>query len=164
MSYTKEQIINVLHSTFNSEAEKIEFTQENNGNWLFRVYPHDNKDLGELSQMAQELYDSALFDVTMDIDCLEIEYLNPYVLDKNQFHILYEAINQWISFDDNQIKSLKKRFNALNVKYINNPFFKSVMSGLENKKKLSKKQFDELEYLLKYGTTRYENNLFSTKN
>lgn len=162
--YTKEQIKEVLWNTFNSEAEAIELTDENNGNWLFRVYPHDNIELGKLSEMAVELYDSALFDVTMHDDCLEIEYNNPYVLERKQFHLLYETFNKWISFDDKQVASLKKKFASLNVKYASNAFFKSIMSSLEAKKKLSMKQWEELNYLLANGRTRYEAGILSTKN
>jgi len=164
MSYTKEEIKNVLWDTFNIEAEAIELTDENNGNWLFKVYPTEDTELGVLSNMAQELYDSYLFEVTMRGDHLDIEYLNPYVLERKQFHLLYEALNKWISFDDKQIASLKKKFASLNVKYANNPFYKSVMAGLEDKKKLSMKQWEELSYLLANGKTKYEAGILSTKN
>lgn len=162
--FTKDEITEVLWSTFNTEAEAIELTDENNGNWLFRIYPHNDIELGKLSEMAQELYDSYLFEVTMHKDHLEIEYLNPYVLEHKQFNIIREAINKWISFDDKQVESIKKKFIGLNVKYANNPFFKSIISALESKKKLSQKQWDELEYLLVNGKTKYEAGILTTKN
>lgn len=164
MSYTVEDIKTVLWNTFNLDAEAIELTDENNGQYKFNVFPTDDISLETLSSMAEDLYDSDLFDVTMYRDHLEIIFLNPYMMAKESFTLLRENINTWISFDDKQVASLKKRFNMLNVKYHSNQFFKSIMKQLEEKKKLSKKQFDELKYLIDRGRTRYEDGILSTKN
>jgi len=162
--YTKDDIKEVLWNTFNSQADAIEFTDDNGGNFKFNVFPNETVQLGELSNMAQELFDSELFDVTMHNDCLEIEYLNPYVLERKQFSMLYEAINKWISFDDKQVASLEKKFVSLNVKYAHNTFFKSIMAALNSKKKLSAKQWEELSFLLSNGRTKYEAGILTTKN
>lgn len=162
--YTSEEIKTILWNTFNLTVEAIELIDENNGCYKFNVYPEETSSLNDITAIAEDLYDSGLFDITLKNDYLEIEYLNPYVLEKKQFSLIYESINSWISFDDNQVNSLKKKFNTVNIKYHNNTFYTSIMKQLEDKKKLSKKQFDELKYLLDNGITRYEAGVLSTKN
>jgi len=164
MGYSVEEIKTILWNTFNLEADAIELTDENNGQYKFNVFPTDDVKLETLSVMAEDLYDSDMFDVTMYRDHLEIQFLNPFVLERKSFSLIRENITQWISFDDKQVASLKKRFNMLNVKYHSNPFFKSIMKQLEENKKLSKKQFDELKYLIDRGRTRYEDGILTTKN
>ena len=162
--YTPEDIKNVLQNTFADCAERIELAGDNEGNYRYYVYPGPDVTLGELSSKAQELYDSDLFDVTMLRDKLEVEYLNPFVLERKQFAIVYESAGKWITFDDKQVANLKNHFSRLNVKYHSNTFFKSIMEQLETKKKLSKKQFDELLFLIKNGKTKYEAGVLSKKN
>lgn len=164
ITYTPEEIKTVLWNVFNLEADAIEFTDDNGGQYMFNVFPTPDTKLGALSDMAQELFDSDLFDVTMKGDHLEIEYLNPYVMERKSFTMLREAITQWISFDDTQVKNMEKRFNTVHIKYHNNPFYASVVKQLKDKKKLSKKQFDEFKYLIDNGQTRYEAGVLSTKN
>ena len=164
MEYKVEDIKTVLWNTFKDTVSKIELNDENNGKYIFHVYPEETSTLNQISNISTELYDTELFDVTTERDHLVIEFENPFVLEHKQFKFINESMNQWISFDDKQIASLNKRFQGLNVKYHQNPFFKSIIKQLNDNKKLSKKQFNELKYLIEYGQTRYEANLLTTKN
>lgn len=164
ITYTQEEIRTVLWNVFNLEADAIEFIDDNGGQYIFKVFPTEDTKLGTLSDMAQDLFDSDLFDVTMKGDHLEIEFLNPYVMSRESFTMVRENIAQWISFDDTQVKNMEKRFNMVHIKYHNNPFYISVMKQLKEKKKLSKKQFDELKHLIETGQTRYEAGVLTTKN
>jgi len=167
IKYTKEEIKTVLWNVFKMDAANIEFVgdnDDNGGQYIFNVFPTGDTKLGTLSNMAQELFDSDLFDVTMKGDHLVITYLDPYVMSRESFTMMRESIAQWISFDDVQIKSMEKRFNTVHIKYHSDPFYISVMKQLKEKKKLSKKQFDEFKYLIENGQTRYEAGVLSTKN
>ena len=163
-NYTSKEIEEVLWNTFNLEAEAIEFTDDNNGNYKFNVFPVDDIKLGTLSDMAEELYETDLFDVTMREDHLEIEFLNPFVLERKQFRLMREALLNVVEFDDNKIKYYTKLYNTLQLTVQNNPFVKSVWNRFITKKKLSKKQWDELEYILKNGKTKYAAGILTTKN
>ena len=164
MDYSVEDIKTVLWNTFNLEADAIELTDENNGCYKFNVFPTDDTSLDTLATMAEDLYDSQLFDIITRRDHIEVEYLNPFVLERKAFTLLREAITQWISFDDAQVKNLKKRFDMVHIKYHANPFYMSVMKQLTDKKKLSKKQWEELKYLIENGRTKYEAGILTTKN
>lgn len=85
-----------------------------------------------------------------------------YVPSYEEFH---EAkVTVWKQFDDQQIGRLKKLWNMQHIKYHNNNFFNSIMKQLEDKKKLTERQFDELNYLLTNGRTKYEAGILTTKN
>lgn len=75
----------------------------------------------------------------------------------------FQENKQYVEFDDNKIKYFKKLFSFLSPKH-NTHFWNSIMTQMEQNKKLTKKQFDELEYLLKNGKSRYEAGVLSTKN
>jgi hypothetical protein len=71
---------------------------------------------------------------------------------------------EYKEFTDQELKYVLNIWdNHMHIKYHNNPFFKSVVSQLKKNKRLTKKQWVELEFLLKHGQTRYEAGL-STKN
>lgn len=161
--YSTEEIKQVLWNVFNTEAENIELTDENNGNYKFNVFPEDDATIESLIEISEDLYSSGLFTMHVADGILKIEYLNPYVLERKEFSFLYEHVNPTIKFEDTQVTALKKQFGNLNFKYAANPFYKSVMNQLENKKQLSKKQYDELTFLLQNGKTRYEAGMLSTK-
>lgn len=73
------------------------------------------------------------------------------------FKKLFEgSLKTSIEFTDEQIKNLEKRFNMVHIKYHNQPFFPSIIKTLKDRKKLSERQWAELEFLLKNGQTRYE--------
>ncbi len=166
--YTPEQIKNILWNVFELTVENIEFVNENDGNYIFHVYLEDDTMTSEYWNKLEELNDSDLFDIENKGNYFKIMYLNPYVLEFYQFKRIYEMVNEntgsWISFDDKQVKSLVDNFNRQNVKYHSNNFFKSIISQLQTKKKLSKIQFDNLNFLLKNGKTKYEAGLISNRN
>lgn len=49
------------------------------------------------------------------------------------------------------------------VKY-HNKFFKSIINSLKKNKSLTKKQWDQLNYLITKGKTMYEDGILTTKN
>lgn len=95
-----------------------------------------------------------LMDVTQD----DLDYVPSF----EEFH--ENKITMWKEFDDTQIARLKKLWSFQHVKYHNNNFFASIMKQLEDKKKLTQKQFDELEFLLQNGRSKYEAGVLTTKN
>lgn len=164
MDYSADEIKNVLWATFNLEADAIELTDENGGCYKFNVFPNEDSTMDTIASMAEDLYESELFDVTNRGEHLEIEYLNPFILERRAFTIIRENINNWISFEDAQIKRIETLFNQVSIKYHNNQFFPSIMKTLKEKKKLSKKQWEELKFLIDNGLTKYEAGVLSTKN
>lgn len=68
-----------------------------------------------------------------------------------------------IEFTDNRIKSILIQFDQQHVKY-HNKFFKSIINSLKKNKSLTKKQWDQLNYLITKGKTMYEDNYLTTKN
>jgi hypothetical protein len=76
----------------------------------------------------------------------------------------YEAITEiqnsgnYIIFDnENELKYYKNLWNSLHVKYTQyNKYFPQLFNQMVGKKKLSRLQWAELEFLLKNGKSRYE--------
>jgi len=62
-------------------------------------------------------------------------------------------------FTDSEIVYYKKLWNSLNLKYTNNQFFSSLWLKVLDKKRLTKNQWRELEFLLKNGKSRYESGI-----
>ena len=80
---------------------------------------------------------------------------------------IYEEFNNLSEgkvFDDSQINYYQNIWGSLNIKYTNNPFYKSLFIKLKNKSPLSTKQWNELEFLLKNGKSRYESGDLGPKN
>jgi len=71
---------------------------------------------------------------------------------------IYENFQQSnrVFFNDSQISNYQKMWDWLPEKYRNNSFFLNVWQQMRSKKSLTKKQWTELEYLLKNGKSRYE--------
>jgi len=59
-------------------------------------------------------------------------------------------------FNDAEILYWTKLWNSLNIKYRNNQFFSKLWKQMTSKKHLTKKQWTEMEFLLKNGKSRYE--------
>ncbi len=167
--YTADDIKTVLWNTYKETCGKIDIVNSEGPNYVYKVYPDIDSTLEEISNLSEELFETDLFDIEFKRDPENKEYLlvtflnEEIVFEKKQFLFLLENSNT-IEFTDDQIKNRVKRFDSLNIKYHNNNFFKSIMSTLKTKKKLSKKQNDELDYLLKHGKTMYENGYLTTKN
>jgi len=59
-------------------------------------------------------------------------------------------------FTDSELSYWNKLWNSLNIKYHNNQFFSKIWDLMKTKKSLTKKQWLEMEFLLKNGKSRYE--------
>jgi len=59
-------------------------------------------------------------------------------------------------FTDSEIAYYQRSWDWLHEKYRNNQFFSKIWNQAKTKKSLTKKQWIELEFLLKNGKSRYE--------
>jgi hypothetical protein len=59
-------------------------------------------------------------------------------------------------FTENEISYYQRMWDFLPERYRNNRFFKSIWNQAKSKRSLSKKQWTELEFLLRNGKSRYE--------
>jgi hypothetical protein len=77
---------------------------------------------------------------------------------------LYENFHDQnrVFFTDSQISYYQKMWDWLPERYRNNSFFSNVWQQMRSKKSLTKKQWTELEYLLKNGKSRYEAGILPT--
>jgi hypothetical protein len=77
---------------------------------------------------------------------------------------LYENFNQVErkEFADTEIQYYQKLWDWLHEKYRYNKFFLNLWNQVKSKKSLTKKQWIELEYLLKNGKSRYEAGILPT--
>jgi hypothetical protein len=75
----------------------------------------------------------------------------------------FQENKQYVEFDESKIKYYKKLFSFLSSKH-NTPYWNSMIQKMEQDKKLTKKQFEELDFLLKNGKSKYEAGVLSTKN
>jgi hypothetical protein len=66
--------------------------------------------------------------------------------------------NDEVIFDDeSKLRYYKRLWDSLNIKYTQyNTFFPKIFKKMMEKKKLSRLQWAELEFLLKNGKSRYE--------
>ena len=71
---------------------------------------------------------------------------------------LYENFidSQRKEFTDSEISYFQKLWDSLHQKYRYNQFFVKLWNQAKDKKYLSKKQWTQLEYLLRNGRTQYE--------
>lgn len=158
--YSQDEIKKVLWNTFQETVSKIEYI----GNNIYHVYPDIDATLDDIANISEELYDTELFDITLEREYLVVEYLGEYVLEKKQFLFINENLNETITFTDDQIKYVMQRYNTLHSKYHNDNFFAPMVKKLQKNKKLSKKQNDQLQFLIKNGKSMYEAGVLTTKN
>ena len=62
-------------------------------------------------------------------------------------------------FTDAEIQYYEKLWGWIPYKYHSNQFFSKMWNKLKNKKELTKRQWLELEFLLKNGKSRYESGI-----
>lgn len=158
--FSIEEIKKVLWNTFQETVSKIDYIGDN----IYYVYPDRDATLDDIANISEELYDTELFDITLEREYLVIEYLGEYVLEKKQFMYMHETLNHTIEFNDGQIKNVMQRYNGLHSKYHNDNFFAPMIKKLQKNKKLTKKQNDQLQFLLKNGKSMYEAGYLTTKN
>lgn len=103
--------------------------------------------------------------IVKDHICQTLINMNPeedgYVPSFDEFR---EAKTIFKEFDDTQIARIKKLWSFQHAKYHQNNFFVSIIKQLEDKKKLSQRQYDELQFLLDNGRSKYEAGVLTTKN
>lgn len=67
-------------------------------------------------------------------------------------------------FTESEIRYYQKAWNSLPQKYYYNKFFSSIWDQAKRRRSLSLKQWRELEFLLKNGTSRYEAGILPSNN
>jgi hypothetical protein len=64
--------------------------------------------------------------------------------------------SKYKDFTESEIAYYQRLWDFLHFRYRNNKFFSSLWDKLISKKRLTKNQWIELEFLLKNGKSRYE--------
>ena len=168
MLYTETEIKDVLWNIFTTYAKEIKFLEQIGEEFWYEVILEDEITVDDMNDIRSELDKSDLFDaINKGSDKMLIKYVGENnLMDVQEFKKFNEKINEnkeIMSFEDTQIKMYKKMFDSLPERLRNNSFLKSVMNQMEKNKKLTKKQFTELNFVFQNGKTRYEAGQLSTK-
>lgn len=163
MLYTEEQIQTVIQNVLGSTLKSIQNVSE----YVYAVKFYEYVTYSTVSDLLQELNDTELFDIENKGDFYLIKYIGEdEVMEFHQYRFFYnilENIQNYVTFDDNQIKRLTTLYNFQHIKY-HQGFFKNIFDKLVKDKKLTKKQYDEFKFLLDNGRSKYEAGVLSTKN
>lgn len=93
--YSIDEIKKVLWNTYQEKVSKIDFIEtDNKNNYVFYVYPDSESTLDEIANISEELYDTELFDITLERDKLIVKYLNESLIERNAYIKLYKIINE----------------------------------------------------------------------
>ncbi len=168
MLYTETEIKDVLWNIFTTYAKEIKFLEQIGEEFWYEVILEDEITVDDMNDIRSELDKSDLFDaINKGSDKMLIKYVGENdLMDVQEFKKFNANINEnkeIMSFEDTQIKMYKKMFDSLPERLRNNSFLKSVMNQMEKNKKLTKKQFTELNFVFQNGKTRYEAGQLSTK-
>ena len=171
MIYTKEDISAVLWNTFTVYAKEIKFLEQVSEEYLYEVSLEDNVTLDYLNEVGEELEESGLFDVmSKGTNKLLIRYTaEDEVMDITEMRQFMTKINEninsnYVEFNDAMIGRIKKLYSFLPQNVAYNNFVLSVYNQVLKNKKLTKKQWTNLEEILNTGNSTYNNNKLTTKN
>lgn len=104
--YSIDEIKKVLWNTYQEKVSKIDFIEtDNKNNYVFYVYPDSESTLDEIANISEELYDTELFDITLERDKLIVKYLNESLIERNAYIKLYKIINEDIKTNEAMNKS-----------------------------------------------------------
>lgn len=99
--YSIEEIKKVLWNTYQEKVSKIDFVEtDDKNNYVFYVYPDSESTLDEIANISEELYDTELFDITLERDKLIVKYLNESLIERNAYIKLYKIINEDIKTNE----------------------------------------------------------------
>lgn len=167
MLYTQEQIKEVLWNTFKTYAKNIEFVDQVGDEYWYNIELEDSISMDKFHEIGMDLYDSTIFDViNKGENKLLVKYIaESDILELNEIKSLNEKLsNDYIEFNEGQLKRYKKLYDNLKENLRLNSFIKKTYDLMQKNKKLSSKQWIELKYVLENGKTRYEDKKLSTKN
>lgn len=167
MLYTQEQIKEVLWNTFKTYAKNIEFVDQVGDEYWYNIELEDSISMDKFHEIGMDLYDSTVFDViNKGENKLLVKYIaESDILELNEIKSLNEKLsNDYIEFNEGQLKRYKKLYDSLKENLRLNSFIKKTYDLMQKNKKLSSKQWIELKYVLENGKTRYEDKKLSTKN
>lgn len=95
-AYTEEQIKKVITDSFflhEVNVEGIYGDHIKDGNYVFRVEPFANGiTMERIADKLRELHDSGLFQIYSYENYYMVVYLNPYVLERRQFRLIYKSV------------------------------------------------------------------------
>lgn len=104
--YSIEEIKKVLWNTYQEKVSKIDYIEtDDKNNYVFYVYPDSESTLDEIANISEELYDTELFDITLERDKLIVKYLNESLIERNVYIKLYKIINEDIKTNEAMNKS-----------------------------------------------------------
>lgn len=104
--YSIDEIKKVLWNTYQENISKIDFIEtDDKNNYVFYVYPDSESTLDEIANISEELYDTELFDITLERDKLIVKYLNESLIERNAYIKLYKIINEDIKTNEAMNKS-----------------------------------------------------------
>lgn len=99
--YSIDEIKKVLWNTYQEKVSKIDFIEtDNKNNYVFYVYPDSESTLDEIANISEDLYDTELFDITLERDKLIVKYLNESLIERNAYIKLYKIINEDINTNE----------------------------------------------------------------
>lgn len=104
--YSIDEIKKVLWNTYQEKVSKIDYIEtDDKNNYVFYVYPDSESTLDEIANISEELYDTELFDITLERDKLIVKYLNESLIERNAYIKLYKIINEDIKTNEAMNKS-----------------------------------------------------------
>lgn len=104
--YSIDEIKKVLWNTYQEKVSKIDYIEtDDKNNYVFYVYPDSESTLDEIANISEELYDTELFDITLERDKLIVKYLNESLIERNVYIKLYKIINEDIKTNEAMNKS-----------------------------------------------------------
>lgn len=93
--YSIDEIKKVLWNTYQEKVSKIDYIEtDDKNNYVFYVYPDSESTLDEIANISEELYDTELFDITLERDKLIVKYLNESLIERNAYIKIYNIINE----------------------------------------------------------------------
>lgn len=171
MIYSKDDISKVLWNTFTVHAKEIKFLEQVGEEYLYEVILEDDVTLDYLNDVGGELEESGLFDVmSKGNNKLMIRYTaEDELMDITEMRIFVSKVNEnissnYVEFDDSMIGRIKKLYSFLPQNIAYNNFVISTYNQVLKNKKLTKKQWTNLEEILNTGKSTYNNNKLTTKN
>ncbi len=166
MLYDPEYVRNVLWNAFTFYADEIKFLEQIGTQYWYSIIFNKEITLDRMNDILEELHDTGIFDVINEGPTTLIKYTGEDdIMDVQEMRTLMEKMAvEYVDFPDEQIKRNMKLYSFLPNNVANSPFVQSVYNRMLSKKRLTKRQWEELKYILDNGKTKYNNNQLTTKN
>lgn len=166
MLYDPEYVRTVLWNAFTKFADDIKFLEQIGNQYWYTVKPSPIMSVQRMGTILDELHETGIFDIINRGADILIKYTGEDdVMDVQECRALMEKMAvEYVEFDDAMIKRNKTLYSFLPNNVANSPFVQSVYNKMLTKRRLTKRQWDELKYILDNGKSKYNNNQLTTKN